>query len=239
VARRHGEEPPQWTRLDELRPHPDGGGALRRVERAAVYTPAYATLEINRGIVAGALGKKDEAERHFRRALELNPDRDAHFFFARWLLRVGRGVEAETHLAESARLAPTWLPPRRLALQVAIARGDAARARALAGAITAIDPSDEEALAVRRAGLDGRCASYRRCFDEAWRATNDDRHVDAAVRYRAALTFQQTAIAHNNLGWSLASLGFGKEAVAAYVNALTVDPTFTRAQNNLLTLRRQ
>lgn len=83
-------------------------------DRAAQYTPAYNTLEINRGIVTAAMGDPVEAERYFQRALSLKSDRNSHFYYARFLLRQGRGAEAKTHLDEAARLAPNWLPPRQL-----------------------------------------------------------------------------------------------------------------------------
>jgi len=181
-------------------------------DRAAQYTPSYSRLEINRGIVASAMGDQNEAERHFVRALSLNPDRNAHFFYARWLLRRGQGTEAESHLAEAARLAPNWLPAQQLALQVEIGRG-------------------------RATSRVADCGSYRECFDRGWQATNNASHVDAAVSYRAALRFQPTAMAFNNLGWSLASMGYREDAMNAYRAALAADPAFQAARNNLEALR--
>lgn len=207
-------------------------------DRAATFTPNYGTLEINRGIVASALGDDTTAERYFRRALELHPDRNAHFYYARWLVGRGRGSDAETHANEAAKIAPSWLPPRRLAMQIAVARGDAAYARTAAKAILAIDPTDDEALGVARDAVDKRCGNYRNCFDRAWSATAAKRHVEAAVGYRAAAQYDSTAIAWNNLGWALASMGYPADAAMAYQTALQIDPTFVRAKNNLIELAR-
>lgn len=197
-------------------------------DHAAQFSPNYSTLEINRGIVAAALGQQDEAERYLTRALTLSADRNSHFYYGRWLLQHGRGMEAESHLAESARLAPTWMPPRTMALEVAIARGDTARAASLAAAIRAIDPT---------ASIDARCDSYSTCFALGWAATQANRHAEAAVAYRAAVRYSPTALACNNIGWSLQSLGFRDDAATAYKAALEVDPQFTRARNNLAALR--
>lgn len=202
-------------------------------ERAAQYTPSFGTLEINRGIVTAALGDNVAAEQHFRRALELHPDRNAHFYYARWLLRRGRGPEAEPHLAEAARLAPTWVPPRQLALQVAVARGQESKAHALAAGILQIDPTDAESLAVQRDGADLRSGTYRACFDRAWASLRAEQHALAAAGFRAAIRFEPKATAYNNLGWSLASLGFRDDAAAAYRAAIAADPQFERAKNNL------
>ena len=181
-------------------------------DRAAQFSPNYSTLEINRGIVSNALGNPDEAERYFKRALELQDDRNGHFYYARWLLERGRGAEAEKHLAAAARLAPSWTLPREMALDIAVARGDT------------INPAQE-------------CHSYQSCFDQGWKATLSKRHLEAAVAYRAALRYDARAIAYNNLGWELQSLGFIEEAAAAYKKATELDPTFTRARNNLAALR--
>lgn len=203
--------------------------AKNAFDHAAQFTPNYSTLEINRGIVAAALGQQDEAERYMLRALSIRPDRDAHFYYGRWLLQRGRGMEAEPHLAEAARLAPSWMPPRTMALEVAIARGDTARASSLAAEIHAIDPAES---------VDARCDSYRVCFDQGWAATQANRHAEAAVAYRAAVRYERTPLAYNNIGWSLQSLGFRDEAAIAYRTALEVDPAFTRARNNLAALGR-
>lgn len=198
-------------------------------DHAAQFTPNYSTLEINRGIVANALGQPDEAERHLKRALALHADRNSHFYYGRWLLQHGRGLEAERHLAEAARLAPSWMPPRTMALHVAVARGDLARSSSLAAEIQAIDPTES---------VDARCDSYESCFAQGWKATQANQHAEAAVAYRAALRYSRTATAYNDIGWSLQSLGFHDEAVLAYKTALEVDPAFTRARNNLAAFNR-
>jgi tetratricopeptide (TPR) repeat protein len=207
--------------------------AKEAFDHAAQFTPSFGTLEINRGIVAAALGDHVSAEQHFRRALALHPDRNAHFYYARWLLRRGRGLEAEPHLAEAARVAPTWVPPRRLALEVAAGRGQDAKARTLAAGILQIDPTDEEARAVQRDGADLRRGTYRACFDQAWASMQNEQHAQAASGFRAAIRFEPKALAYNNLGWSLASLGFRDDAAAAYEAAIAADPQFERAKNNL------
>ena len=207
--------------------------AKEAFDRAAQLTPFYGTLEINRGIVASALGDDVAAGQHFRRALELRPDRNAHFYYARWLLRRGRGMDAEPHLAEASRLAPTWVPPRRLALQVAVARGQEQNARSIAAGILQIDPSDDEARAIQRDGADLRRGTYRACFDDAWTSMRSKQHAQAASGFRAAIRFEPKATAYNNLGWSLASLGFRDDAAAAYQAAIAADPQFERARNNL------
>lgn len=205
-------------------------------DRAAELTPRYGTLAINRGIVAAALGDSKAAEAHFLRALELSADRNAHFYYARFLARSGRASDAAPHLDKAAQLAPSWLPPRRLAMELAAGRGDDPIARRWASAILSIDPTDAEARDVARNGIDLRCGSYRACFDRGWSAIEKKDHVEAAMLFRAASRAQATALALNNLGWSLQSLGLRSDAASAYRAAVAADPSFTRAANNLSAL---
>jgi Flp pilus assembly protein TadD len=44
------------------------------------------------------------------------------------------------------------------------------------------------------------------------------------------------ADAWNNLGWSLAKLGFRADAARAYERTLAIDPDYERAKNNLRAL---
>lgn len=176
-------------------------------DRAAQETPNYSTLEINRGIVTAALGDHATAEYHFQRALTLSRDRSSHFFYGRWLLQQGRASEAQEHLRTAERMAPTWSEPKTLLHRIAIARGST--------------PPDLG------------CASYDRCFANGLAARGA---LDAAVSYRAALQYRQHADAWNNLGWSLASMGFRDDARKAYEEALCLDPGYERARNNLRAL---
>jgi hypothetical protein len=84
----------------------DYAEAGRAFEHAATLTPNYWILEVNRGVLAGATGDDAAAERHFRRALELNPDANAHYFYARWLVQRGRTAEAIPHVREAVRISP-------------------------------------------------------------------------------------------------------------------------------------
>ncbi|HVR38430.1 MAG TPA: tetratricopeptide repeat protein [Thermoanaerobaculia bacterium] len=82
--------------------------AKQNFEHAATFTPNYSVLEINRGIVEGELGDPVAAEQHFRRALQLNPDTNAHYFYARWLAQRGRAADALPHAQEAVRLSPAF-----------------------------------------------------------------------------------------------------------------------------------
>jgi tetratricopeptide (TPR) repeat protein len=192
--------------------------------RAALLTPNYSTLEINRGIVEGALGHADEAEPHFRRALELVNDAYGHYFYGRWLVDAGRGAEAEPHLREALRMSPAYAANRALLIRLLYAR-DAADAKSLNDDTKVIDAAS--ALTIPK-----------RTYDEHFRAglalIQQRRFLDAAIENRSALAIDATSPdALNNLGWALGQMGYIEEAKRAFRRALELRPGDVLAQNNL------
>ena len=87
-------------------------------ERARALSPGYSLVEVNLGVVSGALARHAEAEQHFRRAIELAPaDSQSYFYYGRWLESRGRESEAVAALTRAASLNPSDPEPsRRLAL---------------------------------------------------------------------------------------------------------------------------
>jgi hypothetical protein len=72
--------------------------------------PRYSVLHINLGILYGALGKKDDAERYFKLGIQLatnNPQ--AYYFYARWLYEQGRLKEATEQAEHAIRITPSYL----------------------------------------------------------------------------------------------------------------------------------
>jgi tetratricopeptide (TPR) repeat protein len=207
--------------------------AKQSFDRAARYTPNYATLEINQGVVENALGDRTSAERHFRRALQLQPDHNAHFFYARFLSENGRGPEALAHLRTAVQLSPGVPQQRALLLRLLAAAGAEAELRVLAAETRRIDPGESALIAIER-----RYDSYAEAFAEGLRAGRRRDWPLAAHAYRDALRHDpRSADAWNNLGWSLTQLGFRAEAARAYEQTLVLQPDYERATNNLAALR--
>src|SRR5205823_6666204 len=76
------------------------------------------------GIAENGLGNTAAADRHFRRALGLNPDHPAtHLYYARWLIRQGRTGEAIPHLERTLELSPADVDARHMLMSVYAARG--------------------------------------------------------------------------------------------------------------------
>ncbi len=96
----------------------DYAGASSYFGRATAFTPDYYVLEINRGIVDGAMANAAEAEKHFRRAMELAPvEAGPKYYYARWLHEAGRFTEAAEILRTSIALNPTFMDSYYLLMQ--------------------------------------------------------------------------------------------------------------------------
>lgn len=95
--------------------------ALDYFERAAVLTPNYALLEINRAIAKNALGKpSSEVESHFIRAVQLTPDQSTpYFYYARWLVQRYRTQSAYPLLTKAVRMNPNDAMARHLLQEIA------------------------------------------------------------------------------------------------------------------------
>jgi len=211
----------------------DYAGARASYDRAAALTPNYSVLDINEGIVDAALGDPVSAERHFRRALELRADANAHFFYARWLVERGRASEALPHLRDALRISPAYADARSLLLTLDDAVAAPERAPLLEDT-RRIDPADPALARVEQ-----RWPSYAAALQAGLGAMNRRDWPAAAHANRDALRHTPTsADAFNNLGWSLQQLGFRAEAADAYRRALLLDPRHERAANNLRALGR-
>jgi tetratricopeptide (TPR) repeat protein len=211
-------------------------------ERAALLRPNYWVLETNSGIVEDALGNPAAAEPHFKRAIELGPGQpDTHYFFARWLVRAGRGPEAAEHLETALRLSPGSVLPRSLLMDLRAAIGDVPGAANLAREALEADPSNIRARAYLERGFPpdfGADAPARRRSGIALGQQGD--YIASALAYRASLLLEPTDTdALNNLGWTMGKLGYFAQAVPPLEKALAIRPDFTLARNNLASVKSQ
>jgi len=211
-------------------------------ERASPLSPNYWALETNRGIVEDALGNPAAAEPHFKRAIELGPTQpDTHHYFARWLARVGRAPEADSHLETALRLSPGMALARNLLMDLRAAAGDSAGAAALARGTLEAEPQDTRARDYAEGRFPreaGSSSAANRQAGIAFGQSGD--YVASAVAYRAALALDPSdADALNNLGWTLGKLGFFPEAVPPLERAIAMRPDFALARNNLAWIKSQ
>ena len=174
-------------------------GAKNSFDHAAIFVPNYSVLEINEGIDTAALGDQATAERHFKRALDLNPDANSHFFYGRWLVQQGRGPEAIPQVREALRSSPALGDARSLLLRLTAAIGSPDEP-ALEAETRQINP-DDHTLATY--------TSYDAAFAAGVQAIQRKDWLVAARANREALRLRpNSADAAQNLAWSLQQLGF-------------------------------
>jgi tetratricopeptide (TPR) repeat protein len=179
--------------------------ALDYFTRALRYTPNYPTLEINLGIVYGALHNSVLAAQHFQRAILLAPaDDQPHFYYGRWLAETGDLNAAIPQLREAVRLNPARLPPHELLAQ----------AEAQLHAQTPRQQADNL--------INLSLARYQQ---------QDFPGTIAAARQALQLD-PQSALAWNNIAAAEASLTHWDAAIAAADRALQLQPNFQLATNN-------
>lgn len=211
--------------------------------RAQQYTPFYSYLEVNLAIVNGALGNQVEAERHFRRGLELDATVPVtHRHYAKWLIDRGRAAEAIPRLQALVAISPADLDAKRQLMAIYAALGERAALQRIARETRAVAAWDATTRAYADGTLPFSPASRdgKGWFDLGWSFTQQGRTLDAAQAYRAATDADpQNADAWNNLGWSLSKLGFTADAVPALERAVALRPSYTLARNNLQWARRE
>jgi tetratricopeptide (TPR) repeat protein len=162
-------------------------GAVAAFERALPLTPNYHLLEINLGVALGELRRPGDAERHFLRALTLQPlDWRSHVYMARWLSAIGRKTDALAHAQLAAELNPADI-----------------ESASLAASLTPFGGSAEYFLS--RSLAEYQVGRYRECIDSANRAL--------ALRPGYAEAFNNIAAAHNALGEWDAGIAAGEQAV--------------------------
>jgi protein O-mannosyl-transferase len=214
--------------------------ALDYFTRALAFTPNYATLEINLGIVKGAIADESGrdardsalAQAHFQRAIMLDPEDDTtHAYYGRWLKDHARLAEAIKQLHTAIALNP----------QRAMQRDELIEAYAAAGDVSAALQTSRQALAVIP---DDGVAHQTLAHPPAQTAAfwinlslaqfQSAEYTESVVSAQRALQLDpESAEAWNNLGAASAALHRWDDAIAAAQKAIALKPEFQLARNNL------
>lgn len=206
--------------------------ALDYFQRALLYTPNYPSLEINLGIVHGALQQPAQAIQHFERAIALAPaDDQTHFFYGRWQYQTGDIAGAVRELETAERLNPSRLTTRDLLAASYAANGEMAEARATAVDTLKLAPSDTEALRLLTHPADPDAAFWINASLHQYQSGNYQGCIDDAKR--ALKIKPDSAIAYANIGAGYAGLREWDIAIQNEREALRLDPAFALARNNL------
>jgi protein O-mannosyl-transferase len=212
--------------------------ALDLFNRALVFTPNYATLEINLGIVNGAMAdagegaRGAEAERHFQRAILLAPGDDGpHTYYGRWLSQHGRYAEAIAQLRTAVALDPQRLLQRELLMDALLRAGDAEGAHGAAQETLAVAPDDATARQTLLHPPEQTAAYW---INLSLAQYQHAEYAEAIASARHALQIDPNSVeAYTNIGAAYGALRQWDEAMRNAREALRLRPGFPLAKNNL------
>jgi tetratricopeptide (TPR) repeat protein len=225
--------------------------ALDFFQRAAVFTPDYAFLEINLGIATAALDRDAEAEAHFQRALALAPnDSVGRIYYARWLKTRGRIPECASTLLQALERNPRDPDARYLLMQVYAEQQNWGELKPVALETLKLfrdDRTSLEYLAKERAFQE----QVSRTEDLAKRIGSPEGYLSLSLiyhragRYRDSIAAAREALrlrplyaeAFNNVAAGYEGLGQWEEAIQAAEQALRIQPDNELARNNLIYAR--
>ena len=224
--------------------------ALSYFQRALQFTPNYYILEINLAIVYGELRQDAEAERHFRRAMQLaRNDEQPPFYYGRWLMTRGRIAEAIPQFQASIVHNRDYLDPRYALMQAYTDAGMQPLAKGLAADTLQISPGD--ALAMRYYRGQGAAEALPdpvgAAEAAAKQALTPENYLNLSLAYHQAKRFRDCiraaeealklrpdfAEAYNNIAAAHEDLGEWDAAIAAAREAVRLKPDFQLAKNNL------
>jgi tetratricopeptide (TPR) repeat protein len=214
--------------------------ALDYFQRALAYTPNYYILEANLGVANGALHNDAEAERHFRRALQLAPlEASSHYYFASWLWGKGRQDEAIQHLNKIIASNPEFLDAPHLLMDIYAQQMKGNLLRKTATETLARFPSDPVSLSwLRRAGaLNPTPELY---LSQSVRFYGQGKFDECIQAAREALKLRPDySDAWNNIAAAYNSEAKWDEGIKAAEQAVRLAPNNQLAKNNLAWAQRQ
>ncbi len=220
--------------------------ALALMERAGRLAPDYGWVEINLGAIYAGL-KRDGAESHFRRGLQLSPsDAEYHALFAKWLEEQGRHPEAVEQLRVAINLDPDRLAPFYYLMQISAKRQYWTTVTNLSGYVLRRFPTEDRARAYAMMAANATAGRGNRYpAPSAWRTPSSllelsalyyeaGKFEDSVEAARAALALRPAyPEAYNNISASSRSLGKWEQAIESARNALVLRPGYKSARQNL------
>ncbi len=212
--------------------------ALDYFQRALLYTPNYQSLEINLGVVHGAMNQPAEAEQHFQRAILLAPaDDETHFYYGRWLYQCGRVADALQQLETAVRLNPSRVSSLDLLASAYATTGETEKAHDIAMNALTLAPADATAKNVLSAPAPQSADYWINASLYQYQAGNYLVCINDAKQ--ALKRKPDSELAYNNIGAAYAGLHQWDLAIENEREALRIKPGFGLAANNLALYTRE
>jgi len=216
--------------------------------RAEPSLPFYPLLQINIGIVEGAIGNNVEAEKRFKRAISLGSKLGSpYFYYARWLKRQGRLAESIKNINLSLTFAPEDFIARYLRLDIALEQRDWSTIKSMTAEMLQKTPDDPQTLEYRMKGEEGERNDIPNLEQAASSNPTADNLIMLSLGYfrhgrmlecieaadKAIALNPSSAEAFNNKSAAYSALSRWSESIAAAEKAIEIKPDFQLAKNNL------
>jgi tetratricopeptide (TPR) repeat protein len=216
---------------------------LLYIERARELAPDYGLIELNLGFALGKVGRDQEAEEHFRKALVVAAqDPRSYYVYAQWLDQRGREREAIDQLRAAVKVAPDFLDSLYLLMKIEARRGKWEIVARLGDYLLNRFPSDPNAKAYLLMAADKggqpspaesmkTAESYLNLSVLYYQVSDFERSISAAseaIKRRPAY-----AEAYNNIAAAYLRLERWDEAIRASREALRIRPAYRIAERNL------
>jgi tetratricopeptide (TPR) repeat protein len=224
----------------------DYQSAIAYMERALPLTPNYWSLETNLGVAYGDLRRDDVAERHFLRASALAPGfAEPHYFYARWLDKVGRTGEAAAQLEAAIKLNPQSFDARDLLIAVYSKLGNWTGRERIARETLQLAPGDEAAKNALAQSADrtvqlapppvlAAAATPEALLQVSHQYFQAGQYEESIAAAKKALELRpEWAEAYNNIAAANNALHRWNEGIWAAMQAVRIKPDYQLARNNL------
>jgi tetratricopeptide (TPR) repeat protein len=219
--------------------------ALSYLQRAESLNPAYGPVEANLGVALGGLDRNQEAEQHFRRAVELAPNLpEPYIYYARWLIERRRLPESQALLEAALQRNRLSLPARELLAQVYNRQGNRQAANQLLEDTVRMTFGEDAArrymaeLAERQKRA--QAARYpeglkpEELVNLSAQFCNQGNYADCLGAAQKALDLRPGyAEAYNNMAAAFLSMGRWDDGITAARQAIQSKPNYAGAKSNL------
>ncbi len=214
---------------------------------ALEFTPYYAYLHVNIGILKEAIGQATEAEKYFQKGVEYGGVYPTVFFFyARFLKNQNRLPEATEKLIKALDLAPNHVDSQRMLMEIYQQQQDFVRLEVLAKEVLKQTPNNIEAKFYLQAAQNKQ-NPLETAKLQAYAAKNPQSMLDLSLKYYQANKYQECieaaneaiklnpnyAEAYNNICTAYNGLKEWDKAIPACQQAIKLKPDFQLAKNNL------
>jgi Tfp pilus assembly protein PilF len=203
---------------------------LSYLQRAKELMPDYYSAELNLGIAYGGLGRDEEAEKEFKRAVALASNlAEPHFYYGRWLKSKGRLGEAQLELEAAIRANQVYFPARTLLIEVYTEQKNfATRDRLIADTLR---QSNDGELA--RRFMEER-ATPEALLNLSAKYCNAGNYEDCLAAAKRAIELRPAyAEAYNNIAAAYIAMQKWDEGIQAAREALRINPGYEAAKSNL------